>query len=355
LSVLRRLSGGIGALIADVTAALDGWMSQLDPYSHSGPAVELRESLDELALVFETMPMAGKARLGPMVATIRLDVHAPALAGPLATANGTARNLTRGLAAPDLAVALGQFDETLARLVPGPLLAADLELAVADLIDALFSSLDLEPLAKEMDDAGKKIQDKFASMINQVVKGVQDIISTVIKFAEQLLPVGLLSRFHDGMERIRAEVAVLDPAVIEAEVRELVDAVVAVLNRFSPAALAGQFSGIVDALKAKLQTLDPATLLGNLGPIGKVIADFEGLRPSIVLKPLADSTADLTTALENLVPKDLTDILVQAAEKLKAALAEVVEGVEAEIQALLDYLEGLSGGGVSVSASASVG
>jgi hypothetical protein len=71
-----------------------------------------------------------------------------------------------------------------------------------------------------------------------------------------------------------------------------------------------------------------------------------------VLKPLVDSTADLTTALEHLIPPDLTDTLVSAAEKLKAELSEVVQGVEAELQALLDYLEGLgSGGGVSVSAS----
>ena len=355
LALLRKLAGGVGELVNDVAAALEGRRGQLDLFGFSGPAVELRAALEELSLVSATLPMAGKARLGPLVASVQLNVHAPSLAGPLATVDGTSRHLTRRLAPPDLVVALRGFGETLARLVPGPLLATDASMAVADRIAALFDSLNLEPLAQEMDDAGQKIQAKMASMINQVVQGVQNIISAVLNVAEQFLPVGLLNRFHAGMELIRAEVAVLDPAVIEAEVRELVDAVVAVINRYSPTAIAGQFSGIVDALNAKVQALNPATLLGNLDPISKVIADFEALRPSVVLKPLSDSTADLTTALENLIPKDLTDTLVKAADKLKAELSVVVQGVEAELQALLDYLEGLSGGGASVSASVSVG
>jgi hypothetical protein len=128
-----------------------------------------------------------------------------------------------------------------------------------------------------------------------------------------------------------------------------------VLNRFSPNSLASQLSGIFDGLKAKLNAVNPATLLGNLDPIAGVIAKFETLRPSVVLKPLADSTKDLTKALEELTSLDLGGALVTAAEKLKAQLAVVIEGLEHELQALLDYLEGLAGGGVSVSVSASVG
>src|SRR5262245_18442057 len=141
LARLRRLADGAGALVGDVAAALDGRRSQLDLFGFGGPAVELRAAIEELSLVADTLPMAGKARLGPLVASFQLDLHAPALAGPLADVDGAAASFSRRLAPPDLVVALAQFGDTLARLVPGPLLAAEAAGAIRDRIAALFDSL----------------------------------------------------------------------------------------------------------------------------------------------------------------------------------------------------------------------
>ena len=353
LSVLTRLAAGGGSLLKDVTGVLSERMGELDVFASSLRAVEFRASLEEMVHISASLPADGQARIGPLVASVQLEAHVSATVGPAASLNKTASGLRGRLAPPDIVVALTNLGSTLGNLVPGPLLEANVDAAVADRINALFSALDLDPLADEMDRAGRQIQAKMTTLMSQVAEGVVNLFSAFIEIAENFMPIGILKRFQVGMDRIRAEFTVLDPAVIEAEVRELIAAVVSVMNEYSPAAIAGQLSGITDAIKGKLQALNPATLLGSLDPIGAVIANFEQLRPSIVLKPLADSTKDLTDALENIIPPDLTASLVTAAEKLKAELEVVVEGVAQELQSLLEFLESLSGGSASVSVSVS--
>jgi hypothetical protein len=360
LVVLRNLAQGAATLVQDVAAALEARRGEINVLGVGDRAVELRAALEELSLIAETLPLEAKARLGPLVVSVQLDARMPALAGPTSGLDAVHADLVRGLTPPDLVGALNRFGDVLSRLVPAPLLATDASATVADRLAALFAAIDLEPLADEMDQAGAAIQAKMTSMIDAVAKGVLRTITSVMNFLEQLMPVGLLQRLHDGMQRIRAEVAVLDPAPIEAQVRELVDAAVAVLNRFSPDAIAGEFSGIVDGLKVRLQSVNPATLLGSLDPVANVITEMQGLRPSVVLQPLVETTADLTQALEHLIPKDLTAGLVSAVEKLKAELELVIQGIEAELESLLNYLEGLSaggaaGGGLNVSASVGIG
>lgn len=173
---------------------------------------------------------------------------------------------------------------------------------------------------------------------------------------EAILPVtpaGMLGRIQQGMQRVRAEFTVLDPAVFEQEVRDLVDALVDGLDTFSPASLAAQLNGVFDSVKQKLQQLDPAQLLGDLSPMETVIDRFEGLRPSIVLAPLIDSTQNLQAALTGVLTIDVGAALEAAVERLRAQLEAIVAEVEAQFQALLSFLESQAGGGISVSASAS--
>jgi hypothetical protein len=353
LGILNRLATSGGSLLKEVTGVLSDRMGELDVFASSLRAMEFRASLEEMVHISAALPVDSQARIGPLVASVQLEAHISVTAVPGASLNKTASGLRRRLAPPDLVVALTNLGNTLGSLVPGPLLEANVDAAVADRISALFSALDLDPLADEMDRAGKKIQAKMTTLIAQVAEGVVNLFSALIGIAESFMPIGIIKRFQAGMNRIRAEFTVLDPSVIEDEVRQLIAAVVSVLNGYSPAAIASQLGGITDAIKGKLQALNPATLLGSLDPIATVIANFEQLRPSVVLKPLADSTQDLTDALENIIPPDLTTSLVTAADKLKAELEVVVEGVARELQALLEFLESLSGGSASVSVSVS--
>jgi hypothetical protein len=165
-----------------------------------------------------------------------------------------------------------------------------------------------------------------------------------------ITPFGMLARIKAGMARVRAEFTVLDPAVLEKEVRDLVDALVDGLEMYSPAHLASQLNGLTDGVKRKLGELNPATLLGDLTLIDSVIDGFQALRPSVVLAPLMDSTRELTATLNALLAIDLGASLRASMEALRAELEAVVAQVQAEFQALVEFLEGQAGG-ASVSVS----
>ena len=356
VAALRRLAEGGHSMLADVAQEIDTRLQSVDIFAVSGPAVELRAALTELQLIAGSLSGNAQARLGPLAASISLEAHADAIAAPFDRLQARGHQLREGLAVPDVIVQLERLGDVLLAIVPAPLHDGTLPAAAGDKIAVLFDAIDLGPLAAELDALGDKIQAKLMTMSGELVEGLVDLVNSLINIAAPFMPVGLLGRIHDGMNRIRAELAVLDPAPIEAEVGHLLDVVIGVLNNFSPTRLVADLGSIVDDVRAKLGTLDPAKLLGGLDPIGAGIDNLQTLKPSVVLAPLLDSTKELTEALEALTQVPFGDALVQATAKLKAALHAVVEAVEQELNALLAYLEGLSGGGgVSVSASASVG
>jgi hypothetical protein len=165
------------------------------------------------------------------------------------------------------------------------------------------------------------------------------------------MPAGLLELMGEAAARLRAEFEVLDPAVIESEVADLLDAVIDGLAAFSPARLADELGLVFDGALAKLQALDPAALLANLDPLANVIAGFEALRPSAVLAPLLATTEELSEAFEAIVSVDITGPLVEAVARLKAQLEEIIAAVESELRALLADLRAMAGGGAGVSLS----
>ena len=356
LAVLRRLGQGGHSLLVDVAQEIDKRLQSVDLFAASGPAVELRAALTELQLISGSLSGNARARLGPLAASVSLDVHAGAIAAPWDRLQAQGHQLRETFALPDLIVQLEHLGDILADLVPAPLREGTLPAAAADKIEALFKALDLSPLAAELDALGDKIQAKLLTLADDVANHIIDLWNSLVDLVSPLLPVGLVKRIQDGMNRVRAELTVLDPAPIEAEVGRLLDVVVGVLNNFSPTRLVADLGTVVDDVRAKLATLDPAKLLGSLDPIGTVIDKLETLKPSVVLAPLLDSTKELTEALEALTRVPFGDALIKATAKLKAALQAVIEAVEQELKALLAYLEGLSGGGgASVSVSASVG
>ena len=356
LAVLRRLGEGGHTLLVDVAQEIDKRLQLVDVFAAAGPAVELRAALTELQLIAGSLSGNAQARLGPLAASVSLDVHVGTIAAPWDRLQAQGHQLREAFALPDLIVQLEHLGDVLADLVPAPLREGTLPAAAADKVAALFNVLDLTPLAAELDTLGDKVQEKLLTLADDVASHIIDLWTSLVDLASPLLPVGLVKRIQDGMNCVRAELAVLDPAPIEAEVANLLDVVVGVLNNFSPTRLVADLSSIVDDVRAKLGTLDPAKLLGQLDPIGAVIDKLQTLKPSVVLAPLLDSTKELTEALEALTQVPFGDALIKATAKLKTALQAVMEAVEHELNALLAYLESLSGGGgVSVSVSASVG
>jgi len=92
-------------------------------------------------------------------------------------------------------------------------------------------------------------------------------------------------------------------------------------------------------------------LLGDLSAIDAVLDQFDDLRPSVVLAPIADSTKDLEASLDAILAVDFGAALEAAVAKLRAQLEAVVADVEAEFQGLLSFMESQAGGSVSVGLS----
>ncbi len=351
---LASLAEGAHQLLGSVAHELDQRAAELDLFAATGPAVELRASLLELQLIAGSLSGNAQVSLGPLALSLDIDVHAQALNAPMNGLQAQSHKIREGVAVTGLVVQLNQLGDSLGHMAPAPL-RSQLPAEAAQRVAALFDFVDFEPLAKELDNLGEKLQSKLLTLIEDIVAGVLDLWDSLLNLALPLMPLGIIKRIQAGMKRVRAEFAVLDPTPIEAEVGHLLDVALSLLDNFSPTKLVADLGGIVDSVKAKLGTLDPVKLLGQLDPVSIVIDGLQGLKPSVVLAPLLKDAEGITAALENLTKVPIGDALIQAAAKLKAELQVVVEGVEKELQDLLSFLEGMSGGGAGVSISASIG
>ncbi len=355
LRLLAGLAGTAGSLLSRVADAVERRYRMLDLFAAGGAAEDLRLALNELDAAVASVSVSGQAgvEINGHVAAIRVDLSAHASLNPGAQATARIATLGAALDAPDLANALRVAGERLRDLVPDALLTDAPAAAIAARIGSLFDAIDFTALADELDTIGARIRTKLEAFAKQIAAALVKIWNHLYEAILPVTPAGMLGRIQQGMQRVRAEFTVLDPAVFEQEVRDLVDALIDGLDTFSPASLAAQLNGVFDAVKQKLQQLNPATLLGDLSPIDAVIDQFEALRPSIVLAPLIESTGELTAALDAVLAIDLGAALRAAVERLRAQVEAVVAEVEAEFQALLSFLESQAGGGISVSASAS--
>lgn len=353
LAALRQIASPIG-LVASLTEAVQERRALLDPYSPTGPTVELRRALSALSDVASGQSAEGRLQLEGPLGKLRLAGRVEVL-GPRFTGLDAQAGRLRMGPPPDVALSLRRLAEGLQGL-PSALFSSAGGAAGA-LIDSLFDMLDPAPLITELDQLGHRLQAKLASLSGELLKGLLLMWNTLFELLEPLMPVGLLKSVTQGMQRLRTELAVLDPTPIETELKLLVDGVVDGLNAYSPANLAADLGTVFDAVKAKLATLDPATLLGDLDPVAQVIEKFQALRPSVVLAPLEQQAQGLADALAQVDALLTAQALVDAAARLKASLQLVVQGVQQELDSLLTDLEAAAGGGfhADVSVSASLG
>lgn len=353
LALLARLAQGGHRLVAAVGDELDARLGAIDVFATSGPALALREALTELQLVGGALTGDAQAKLGPLVVSLDLGVRLDPLTGPLAGLTAQVQSVRDGVALTPLLADLQKLESILGDLASTPL-GGGVAGTVAQRVAGLFAFLDLEPLAQELDALGDKIQAKLLSLGSEMAQSLIDLWSALLDAILPIMPLGVVKRLRDGMNRVRAALAVLDPAPIEAEARHLVQVALSLVETFSPAHLVADLGGIVDSVRAKVGTLDPARLLGRLDPLATVIDGLQSLKPSVVLAPLLEEAKGITQALEDLTKLPLGDVLIQSAGKLKAELEVVVAGVEDELQGLLDFMATLSQGG-GASASVSVG
>ncbi|HEY3157971.1 MAG TPA: hypothetical protein VGJ78_03345 [Vicinamibacterales bacterium] len=353
LRVLAGLAATAGSIASRAADAVDARYRVINLFASNGAGDELRVALNELQAAVASAAVSGQAavEINGHVAAMRVDLQAHASLDLGAQATARRGALGARLNSPDLGHAVRSLGSRFQSLVPEALLSGDPAASVAASIAAIFDTVDFTALADELDAIGAKVRNKLEAFAKQIAKALIRLWNHIYEAVLPITPFGMLARIQDGMKRVRAEFTVLDPAVLEKEVRDLGDALVDGLDAFSPAALAAQLNGVFDSLKQKVQALDPATLLGDLSAINDVLDQFDDLRPSVVLAPIADSTKDLEASLDAILAVDFGASLEAAVAKLRAQLEAVVADVEAEFQGLLTFMESQGGGSVSVGLS----
>ena len=351
VSFLDQLTDPEKGFLARMAAAIDERVAVLD-FRGSGPAGQLAFALRELASVTASLDLEASAQLqlGGGVASVQLDARLTLIASAQAQLGTAVTTLFARLNPPELTAPLRSITAAVRETMPAALLDPA-ELSVRDRLDAFFDAFDPTSLVAELDAIGTNIDARFLAFADELTKGLFKTIDTVFRALDRLTPAGIGAKISEGMQRIRAELAVLDPSPIKVEAQLVVDSVINVLGIFSPATIAAQVAVVFDAVKAKIETLDPATLLGDTTGLDKPFDDLALLRPSLLLGGITGKLEEVQAALDALLDLKIGDALVAAVIRLRATIEAILDDVMAEFDELLVFLEG--GGSVSVSVEVS--
>ncbi len=316
---------------------------------------DLRDAIDQLSRVEATLAASGRSSfaLGQAVASVQLDVHIDATASLRSRLDAEQQRFFSALSPLPLATSLRQIGAALDDVVPSALALPDSTATALARIDALFDAFDPGPLVAEMDTLGDRITARLQTLAADLARALVRLWNRIFDLLNPVFPQGLLPAVGAGMEDVRRQIGSLNPAGVETEIDRLLDAVVEALGAYSPAAFADELGAIFDAVKGKLQGLDPATLLGDLDPVGRLIDQFQALKPSVILSPLLLQTRALEEALERLLDFDVGEILVEAVANLRAELELIIENIASELDGLLADL-GAGDGEISTTASVSI-
>ncbi len=320
----------------------------------NGPAGELAFALRELATVMASLNLSAGAQLqlGGGVASVQLDARLTLITQARLDLETAIGNLFARLSPPELTTPLRSISAAIHETVPPALLDVSSALSVRDKLDAFFDVIDPMPLVTELDTIGENINTRFLAFADELTKGIFKMLDTILGTLDRVSPAGLAARITAGMQRIRDELAVLDPGPIKAEAQLVVDSVINVLGVFSPATIAAQVAVVFDAVKAKVETLDPATLIGDTTGLDKPFDDLAKLRPSSLLGNITGKLEEVKKALDALLDLKIGDALVAAVLRLRATIESILDDVMAEFEDLLAFLGGEGQGSLSVEVTA---
>jgi hypothetical protein len=341
VALLDALADPEKGFLAQLAMAIDDRVAVFD-VNRDGPAGELAAALRELSVVTVSLNVSADAQLqlGGGVASLQLDARLSLIATARVELETAVGKLFERLSPPDLTVLLRRATAAIRGAVPPALLDLSANLSVRARLDAFFDAIDPTPLVAELDAIGEAINARFLAFAEELSKGLFKIIDVIFGALEKVTPAGLLPKIKAGMQRLRDELAVLDPAPIKTEAQLVVESVINVLGIFSPAAIAAQVAVVFDAAKAKLETLDPAALIGNTEGLDKPFDDLALLRPSLLLGGITGKLEEVQDALDALLDLQLGEALVATVIRLRATIEAILDDVMLEFEDLLDFLEG---------------
>jgi hypothetical protein len=344
----RALDPDTGA-VAAVAAQLRARLELADPASAVGPLAELRAAVTTFMATTRSLDVgAGAVRVDAALDGIRVEVVAPGGADAstratrlLERVDTTAQRFT----APRLRASIeASFPAVLLDQTRDPRAAVD------DFVEALFAPLDPTAAADELDAIGVAVRAKLETLSEALAKGLTRVAAAFFGAFDPIRPERILARIQAGIDRVTAELDVLDPSVVGRELTGVVEATLSLASMYSPGAWGRRLGAVFDAVLAQLDAFDPAGLLAGADPVAAARSELEAMQPSTVLAPLAAAAASITRALDAIDQLDLSG-LAQATATLTVGADGLLDGVAEEWAGLLEDLVS-AGASVEVSVGA---
>lgn len=356
LGILHEMTGAGGLFLQEIGDILAERRGSVDFLAAEGPLADLREAIAQLTRVEASLAASGRSSfaLGQAVALVQIDLHLSASTDLRTALDTEEQRFFSSLSPQPLAEGLQKIGSVLEGIVPPALLVPDTTATALARIEGLFDGFGLEEMVAEMDELGDRITAKLQTMAAEIAKKLLRLWDRIFNLLQPLIPGDLGAAVSGGMEEVRRLVGLLDPGTVEEEINELLEAVVEALGAYSPAAFAAELGVLFEAVKAKLGSLNPAALLGDLDPVGNLLEELKGLKPSMILAPLIAQTQELEEALAKLLDFKVGDVLVEAAARVRAELELIIENIASELDGLLGDL-GAGDGEFRASASISIG
>ena len=332
---IRRLQAELRAVESRVTSALNLSLAPLGAaqvqaqmniqinFSAAGSGVNVSTAM---AAVAQVGPSAMRHELSKSLETVLARVRTTA-----ASAGGNA-----GTALERAATALDSFR------ISG--LAGD--------ADSFLAALDVEPLAKAMDDLVAAAIKRAPAIFNEIEAGITAAVQRVQDLIAEFNPAAQAHKFLDVLEVLREEINLLNPSVLADELSEIHTAIRKTIAAYDPAVFAADLFATLQEIAQSLRALNPATLLGDLSFLNDILAKVEKAVPTKALAGVGESLTDVGNKLVALDPAGLLSAIEGLGPRILDEFESAIKKIRDEVVALLEAIKYAN---ANASASVSVG
>lgn len=216
---------------------------------------------------------------------------------------------------------------------------------------AFLKDLDPAPVRVAMNQAFDRIGARIVALEKPLMTGIGELFRVIEEFLLPITPAALLDLANRLHLALKEQLLAFHPNTFKDEVTLIFDIVKEQLSAFDP-------SVIVDELNKQRELLIKSLrdFIGQLQPDpAQFLAlqqNLAGLKPSEILKPAVESLRPVTELLAKIDIKIVLEPLIEAIERVRAQVPEVVAEIEAALDEVLNAIP--EGGSSSVSGSASV-
>ena len=214
-----------------------------------------------------------------------------------------------------------------------------------------LKDLDPAPVRVAMNEAFDRIGARIVALERPLMTGLGELFRVIEEFILPISPAALLDLANRLHLALKEQLLAFHPNTFKDEVTLIFDIVKEQLTAFDP-------SVIVDELNKQRELLIKSLrdFIGQLQPDpAQFLAlqqNLAGLKPSEILKPAVESLKPVTDLLAKIDIKIVLEPLIEAIERVRAQVPEVVVEIEAALDEVLNAIP--EGGSSSVSGSASV-